>query len=79
MSRAILTLIPSRIPENIFDFFEGDETITPPPKTNTNVEFAQDEDERDILRLFRKLDRKQKHEFMAKAYAYEALMLLKEE
>ena len=35
------------------------------------VEFALDEDEVDIIRLFRKLSRQQKHECMARVYAYE--------
>lgn len=30
-----------------------------------------DDDERDILELYRKLDRKQKHEFMAMVYQYD--------
>lgn len=35
------------------------------------VEFALDEDEVDIIRLFRKLSRQEKHECMARVYAYE--------
>ena len=47
----------------VMDFFAEDEM----PK----VEFAMDEDERDVLRLFRTLSRKEKHEFMSRAYDYE--------
>lgn len=47
----------------VMDFFAEDDI----PK----VEFALDEDERDVLRLFRMLSRKEKHEFMSKAYDYE--------
>lgn len=59
---------------SVMDFFadEGESPIS-------NVEFALDEDERDIIRLFRMLDRKQKHEFMSKAYAFEETMLKKRE
>jgi transcriptional regulator with XRE-family HTH domain len=38
------------------------------------MEFALDDDEIDIITLFRKLDRKEKHEFMAKIYWYEEKM-----
>lgn len=58
---------------SVMDFFVDDET-EPTPHIS-NVEFALDDDEKDIIRLFRMLDRKEKHEFMAKAYAYEASML----
>ena len=34
-----------------------------------------DDDEKDIIRLFRTLSRKEKHEFMSKAYTYEETML----
>ena len=74
----VLIKIAQHLNCDIFDFFEGNDEIVPPQKTNINVEFALDEDEQDIIRLFRMLDRKQKHEFMAKAYAYEALMLKEE-
>lgn len=60
---------------SVMDFFADDETTLTPRHDISNVEFALDDDERDIIRLFRMLDRKEKHEFMAKAYAYEALML----
>lgn len=54
---------------SVMDFFADEEDLIP------KVEFALDDDEKDIIRLFRMLDRKQKHEFMAKAYAYEESML----
>lgn len=57
---------------SVMDFFP-DEIALP------KVEFALDEDERDIIRLFRTLDRKQRHEFMSEAYRYEATMLNKKE
>ena len=59
---------------SVMDFF-ADEGYVPQV---SNVEFALDEDERDIIRLFRMLTRQQKHEFMVKAYSYEQTMLKKE-
>ena len=59
----------------VMDFFDDDEK----PGVVSNVEFALDEDEKDIIRLFRMLDRKQKHAFMMQAYAYEETMLKDEE
>lgn len=56
----------------VMDFFADENDV---PK----VEFALDEDEKDIIRLFRLLDRKQKHEFMSAAYRFEETMLKKEE
>lgn len=58
----------------VMDFFDDDETAPIVPDVPT-TEFALDEDERDIIRLFRMLDRKQKHEFMSAAYRYEETML----
>lgn len=71
----VLIKLAQKLDCDIFDFFEGDEDIVPPRKEITTVEFALDEDEKDIIRLFRMLDRKQKHEFMSKAYAFEETML----
>lgn len=60
----------------VMDFFDDEDT---PDGVNAidipKTEFALDEDERDIIRLFRMLDRKQKHEFMSKAYAFEKTLL----
>lgn len=53
----------------VMDFFADEEDLI------SKTEFALDEDEKDIIRLFRMLDRKQKHEFMSKAYAFEETML----
>lgn len=54
---------------SVMDFFADEEDLIP------KVEFALDEDEKDIIRLFRMLDRKQKHEFMTKAYAFEETLM----
>ena len=61
----------------VMDFFNDENVPLTPAVSNT--EFALDEDERDIIRLFRLLDRKQKHEFMSAAYRFEETMLKKEE
>jgi hypothetical protein len=46
------------------DFFADETDIM-------KTEFALDEDEKDIIRLFRMLSRKEKHEFMSRIYDYE--------
>jgi hypothetical protein len=59
---------------SVMDFFVDESTpkaIGVPSVGYPQVEFALDEDERDIIRLFRTLSRQQKHEFMAQAYSYE--------
>ena len=55
---------------SVMDFFP-DEEYTPQESV------VLDDDEKDIIRLFRMLDRKERHEFMSKAYTYEATMLNK--
>lgn len=57
---------------SVMDFFADEVALQ-------KVEFALDDDERDIIRLFRMLDRKQKHEFMSAAYRFEETLLNKEE
>lgn len=76
----ILRLLARTLECSVMDFFaDGEETVpTPTLLPISNTEFALDEDEKDIIRLFRTLDRKEKHEFMAKAYAYEALKMNRE-
>lgn len=65
----IMVKLAKRLDCSVMDFFADEEDLIP------KTEFALDEDERDIIRLFRMLDRKQKHEFMSKAYAFEETML----
>ena len=69
---AVLVKLAEKLECSVMDFFADENDLIP------KTEFALDEDEKDIIRLFRMLDRKQKHEFMTKAYAYEALMLKEE-
>lgn len=68
----VLTKLAEKLECSVMDFFADEKAIS-------KVEFALDEDERDIIRLFRLLDRKQKHEFMSAAYRYEETMMKKEE
>lgn len=66
----VIIKLAQKLECDIFDFFEGEEGIVPPRKEPADVEFALDEDEKDIIALYRKLSRKEKHEFMAKIYWY---------
>lgn len=65
----VMVKLAQKLECSVMDFFADEEGLIP------RVEFALDEDEKDIIRLFRMLDRKQKHEFMTKAYLYEEKML----
>ena len=65
----VMTKLAEKLGCSVMDFFADEEDLI------KKVEFALDDDEKDIIRLFRLLDRKQKHEFMAKAYAFEETML----
>lgn len=64
----VLTKLAQELECSVMDFF-ADETDL------QKMEFALDDDERDIIRLFRMLSRKQKHEFMTKAYLFEEKLL----
>jgi transcriptional regulator with XRE-family HTH domain len=64
----VLTKLAQALECSVMDFF-ADETDL------QKMEFALDDDERDIIRLFRMLSRKQKHEFMTKAYLFEEKLL----
>ena len=58
---------------SVMDFFaDEDEALN-------RAEYVLDDDEKDIIRLFRMLSRKERHEFMSKAYTYEATMIKNEE
>lgn len=65
----IIVKLAQKLECSVMDFFADEEDLIP------KVEFALDDDEKDIIRLFRMLDRKQKHEFMTKAYIFEKTML----
>ena len=49
---------------SVMDFFADEISLQ-------KVEFALDDDELEIIALYRKLTRKEKHEFMAKIYWYD--------
>lgn len=68
----VLAKLAEKLECSVMEFFADENDI---PK----VEFALDEDEKDIIRLFRLLDRKQKHAFMSAAYRFEETLLKKEE
>ena len=68
----VMVRLAQKLECSVMDFFANEDDLI------SKTEFALDEDEKDIIRLFRMLDRKQKHEFMTKAYAFEALMLKEE-
>lgn len=70
----ILVKLAEKLECSVMDFFADEEDLVNTPTIQT-VEFALDEDEKDIIRLFRTLSRKQKHAFMMQAYAYEEAML----
>ena len=67
----ILVKLAKELECTVMDFFADEEDLQ-------KVEFALDEDEKDIIRLFRMLSRKQKHEFMSKAYLFEEQLLHKD-
>lgn len=58
---------------SVMDFFQDDEEGGVPTRV------ALCEDEQEIIRLFRGLTNKERHKFMAQAYAYEDDMLRKKE
>lgn len=51
----------------VMDFFADDDTIHTP----SIIENPRDEDEGDVLRVYRSLSRRMKHEFMAMVYEFE--------
>ncbi len=62
---------------SVMDFFEDD---SPSLGTTSSVGLnTLDEDEQEVIRMFRCLTNKERHKFMAQAYAYEESMLRKKE
>ena len=61
-----MMMLANKLNCSVMDFFadEEDLAITPPK--------PRDEDEEDILRVYRALSRRNKHEFMAMVYDFEA-------
>lgn len=54
----------------VMDFFADDDIVAEQQEIKKLTE-----DEQDIIRLFRMLSRKEKHDFMSKAYEYERTIL----
>ena len=69
----VMVKLAQKLECSVMDFFADEEDLIP------KVEFALDEDEKDIIRLYRMLDRKLKHEFMSKIYWFEETMLKQED
>lgn len=61
----VLVKLAKHLECSVMDFFATEDEII------HNVEFALDDDEKDIIRVFRMLDRQQKHEAMAHVYSIE--------
>lgn len=59
----VMLQIAKQLGCSVMDFFADEEDLV--------AVVPADEDEKDILRTFRTLSRKQKHEFMAMVYEYE--------
>jgi hypothetical protein len=53
---------------SVMDFFADDDNLH-------TVEMVLDDDEKDVIRVFRMLSRQQKHEFMSKAYSFEQQLI----
>jgi transcriptional regulator with XRE-family HTH domain len=67
----VLIKLARKLECDVLDFFEGDADMGALRPVTSKTEFALDEDEKDIIRLFRTLSRQEKHAFMAQAYEYE--------
>ena len=61
----VLVLLAKTLRCSVMDFFADTDHLTP-------TESQLDDDELDIIRVYRLLDRRAKHEFMARVYDYEA-------
>lgn len=68
----VLMKLAKQLDCSVMDFFADEEDLL-------HNDFELDDDEKDIIRLFRTLSRKEKHEFMSKAYTYESTMMNNEE
>lgn len=69
----VMVKLAQKLECSVMDFFaDEDEALN-------RAEYVLDDDEKDIIRLFRTLSRKERHEFMSKAYTYEATMIKNEE
>jgi hypothetical protein len=69
----VMVRLAQKLECSVMDFFADENDLL--HKTDSTL----DEDELDIIRVYRKLSRKEKHEFMSKIYWYENEMLKCEE
>lgn len=69
----VMVKLAQKLDCSVMDFFADEEDLI------LRAELNLDEDEKDIIRVYRKLSRKEKHEFMSKIYWYENEMLKCEE
>ena len=69
----VMVKLAQKLECSVMDFFADEDDLT------LRAELELDEDEKDIIALYRKLSRKEKHEFMSKIYWYENEMLKNEE
>ena len=65
----VMVKLAQKLECSVMDFFADEQDLA------NKAEYVLDDDEKDIIRLFRTLSRKEKHEFMSKAYTYEETML----
>ena len=68
----VMVKLAKKLECSVMDFFADEVDLQ-------KMEFALDDDERDIIRLFRKLSRQEKHAFMVEAYRYEQKMKQEEQ
>ena len=59
----MLVTLANKLGCSVMDFFSDDLVIHTPPD-------PEDEDEADILKIYRLMPREEKHKFMARLYAY---------
>lgn len=62
----VMVLLAKELNCSVMDFFADEEDLPHTPSQ------PQDEDEEDILRVYRALSRRNKHEFMSMVYEFEA-------
>ena len=65
--QTVLVQLAKALDCTVMDFFADDDV--------PRVEFALDEDEKEVIRLFRMLSRRERHEFMTRVYDYEKKLL----
>ena len=68
----VMVKLAQKLECSVLDFFDEEY------EAYNRGEYELDDDEKDIIRLFRTLSRKEKHEFMSKAYTYESTMMRNE-